>query len=77
MDRIDIERARSLKFVQVIFALLALLSLIASLAVAIKGVEFGLPDTSTTSIAIAFLFVGAMDTALLYGWEFLFERMRS
>lgn len=77
MDRIDIERARALKFVQVIFALLALLSLIASLAVAIKGVEFGLPDTSTTSIAIAFLFVGAMDTALLYGWEFLFERMRS
>lgn len=77
MDRVDVERARSLKFVQVIFALLALLSLIASLAVAIKGVEYGLPETSTTSIAIAFLFVGAMDTALLYGWEFLFERMRS
>ena len=77
MDRIDIERSRSLKFVQVIFALLALLSLIASLAVAMKGVEFGLPDTSTSSIAIAFLIVGAMDTALLFGWEFLFDRMRS
>ncbi len=77
MDRVDVERARSLKFVQVIFALLALLSLIASLAVAVKGVEYGLPETSTTGIAIAFLFVGAMDTALLYGWEFLFERMRS
>ena len=77
MDRLDIERARSLKFVQVIFALLALLSLIASLAVALKGVEYGLPDTSTTSIAIAFLFVGAMDTALLYGWEFLFKQMHS
>ena len=77
MDRIDVERARSLRVVQVIFALLALLSLIASLAVATKGVEYGLPDTSTTSIAVAFLIVGAMDTALLYGWEFLFERMRS
>ena len=77
MDSVDVERARSLKFVQMIFALLALLSLVASLAVATKGVEFGLPDTSTSSISVAFLFVGAMDTALLYGWELLFERMRS
>lgn len=76
MDPIARERARSLRSVQVIFALLALLSLSAALAVASRGVEFGLPEQSTRTIAIAFLLVGAVDTALMYFWERIFQRMQ-
>lgn len=76
MDPIARERARSLRSVQVIFALLALLSLSAALAVASRGVEFGLPEQSTRAIAIAFLLVGAVDTALMYFWERIFQRMQ-
>jgi hypothetical protein len=71
------ERARSLKSVQIIFAVLALLSITAALAVAARGVEFGLPEASTQTIALAFLLVGALDTVLLFVWERIFQRIES
>jgi hypothetical protein len=74
MDSITRERARSLKFVQVVFAVLALLSLIAALTVGLHGEEMGLPENSTQTIAMAFLVVGAVDTALLFVWERIFQR---
>ncbi|MBK9079734.1 MAG: hypothetical protein WBP38_05560 [Hyphomicrobium sp.] len=77
MDQFAHERQRSLKSVQVIFAVLAILSLSAALAVAARGVEFGLPETSTRTIAIAFLMVGIADTVLLFLWERIFHRMQS
>jgi phosphate/sulfate permease len=76
MDQIARERQRSLKSVQVIFAVLAILSLSAALAVAARGVEFGLPEASTHTIAIAFLMVGIADTVLLFLWERIFHRMQ-
>lgn len=75
MDPIVRERARSLRYVQIIFAVLALLSISASLAVASRGIEFGLPEQSTRTIAFAFLLVGVIDTALLFLWERIFQRM--
>ena len=77
MDRVTNERARSLKFVQIVFAFLAILSVSASIYVSLEGVELGLPDTSIRTISIAFLIVGAMDTALLLVWERIFQRMQS
>lgn len=74
MDSIGHERERSLKFVQIVFAVLALVSLVAALAVATRGTDLGLPETSTYPIALAFLLVGAVDTALLYAWELIFQR---
>jgi hypothetical protein len=73
MESIGRERERSLKFVQVVFAVLGLLSLVA-LAVSTRGVDLGLPETSTYPIALAFLLVGAIDTALLFAWEHIFQR---
>lgn len=75
MDSLRRERARSLKFVQVIFASIALLSLVAALAVSTRGVELGLPENSTLPIALAFLLVGAVDTVLLFAWEHIFQRI--
>jgi hypothetical protein len=77
MDHIDRERERSLKFVQVAFASLALLSLIAAIVVALSGTDLGLPDTSVHTISFAFLIVGVMDTAVLFLWEKIFSRMQS
>jgi hypothetical protein len=77
MDHIERERARSLKIVQVVFAFLALLCLVASLTVSVKGDELGLPDGSAQTISIGFLIVGAMDTALIFAWERLLSRMQS
>ncbi|MBS0232856.1 MAG: hypothetical protein JSR99_05160 [Proteobacteria bacterium] len=74
MNSISRERERSLKFVQIVFAVLALLSLVAALTVSIRGTDLGLPEASTSPIALAFLLVGAVDTALLYAWEHIFER---
>lgn len=76
MDQITHERERSLKVVQIVFAILALLSLIAALAVSVRGIDFGLPETSVQTIAIAFLAVGILDTVLLFVWERIFQRMR-
>lgn len=75
MDQIARERARSLRSVQIVFAILGLLSLAGSLAVAVRGDDFGLPETSAETIALAFLIVGAVDTALLFVWERIFRRM--
>ena len=77
MDHVNNERARSLKFVQIVFAFLAILSVAASLIVMFRGDELGLPDNSTRTIAIAFLIVAAMDTALLFVWERIFKRMQA
>jgi hypothetical protein len=74
MDHVDLERVRSLKFVQIVFASLALLSLLASVVVAASGTDLGLPDTSVSTIAFAFLIVGVMDTAVLFLWERIFQR---
>ncbi|MFT3730030.1 MAG: hypothetical protein QM780_01210 [Hyphomicrobium sp.] len=74
MDSIGRERGRSLKFVQIVFAVLALLSLVLALAVSTRGVDWGLPESSTYPIALAFLLVGAVDTILLYAWERIFQR---
>lgn len=74
MDHVDLERVRSLKFVQIVFASLALLSLLASVVVAASGTDLGLPDTSVPTIAFAFLIVGVMDTAVLLLWERIFQR---
>jgi hypothetical protein len=75
MESIRRERARSLKLVQVVFAVLALVSLCAALAVSTRGTELGLPETSTYPIALAFLLIGAVDTALLFVWERIFQRV--
>ncbi len=77
MDHVTNERARSLKFVQIVFAFLALLSVAASMLVMFRGDELGLPDSSVHTISIAFLIVGVMDTALLFVWERIFQRMHS
>ena len=77
MDHIARERARSLKSVQVIFAVLALLSIFAAIGVATRGDDLGLPEASAQTIAFAFLVVGALDTALLFVWERIFQRMHS
>jgi O-antigen/teichoic acid export membrane protein len=77
MDDVTNERARSLKFVQIVFAFLAILSVAASLFVSVRGDELGLPDTSVHTISVAFLIVGVMDTALLFVWERIFQRMHS
>jgi|CXWK01.1.fsa_nt_gi phosphate/sulfate permease len=76
MDHVDRERARSLRFVQIAFASLALLSLFAAIIVALSGTELGLPDTSVHTIAFAFLIVGIMDTAVLFLWERIFSRIQ-
>ncbi len=70
----SIGRERSLKFVQVVFAVLALVSLVSALTVATRGIDLGLPENSTYPIALAFLLVGAIDTALLYAWERIFQQ---
>jgi len=75
MDHVDLERTRSLRFVQIVFAFLAILSLTAGLAVAYSSDEFGLPDSSSSTIAVAFIVVGAMNTGLLFIWEHIFKRM--
>lgn len=75
MDDFRHERARSLKFVQIVFAVLALFSLTAALAVATRGSELGLPEASTYPISLAFLMVGVVDTALLFVWEHIFQRI--
>lgn len=75
MENIAQERARSLKIVQVVFAVLALTSLCAALAVSTRGVDFGLPESSTYPISLAFLLIGAVDTALLFLWEHIFARV--
>lgn len=73
MDSIGRERGRSLKFVQIVFAVLALLSLVSALAVSTRGVDLGLPENSTFPISLAFLLIGAIDTVLLYAWEHIFQ----
>lgn len=75
MENFRHERARSLKFVQIVFAVLALFSLTAALAVATRGTELGLPESSTYPISLAFLMVGVVDTALLFVWEHIFQRI--
>ena len=77
MDEIARERARSLKSVQVIFAVLALLSICGALLVAARGEDLGLPEASTHTIAFAFLLVGGIDTALLFVWERISRRMHA
>jgi hypothetical protein len=76
MDHIARERARSLKSVQIIFAVLAVLSVAAAVGVATRGDDLGLPEASAQTIAFAFLVVGALDTALLFVWEHIFQRMQ-
>ncbi|ADJ24335.1 MAG: hypothetical protein J0H36_02275 [Hyphomicrobium denitrificans] len=75
MDDFRHERARSLKYVQIVFAVLALFSLTAALAVATRGSELGLPESSTYPISLAFLMVAVVDTALLFVWEHIFQRI--
>lgn len=74
MESIGRERERSLRFVQIVFAVLALISLVSALAVATRGTDLGLPENSTYAISLAFLLVGVVDTALLYAWEHIFQR---
>lgn len=73
MDNVDRERARSLRFVQIVFALLALFSILSGLIVAYSADKLGLPDNSAGAIALAFLSVGIMNTGLLFLWERLFK----
>lgn len=73
MDHVDRERARSLRFVQVVFALLAIFSVVAGFTVAAWAERLGLPDHSAGPIAAAFLTVGIMNTGLLFLWERLFK----
>jgi phosphate/sulfate permease len=77
MDQTARERSRSLKFVQVVFAVLALFSLAAAIAVSWRGVEFGLPESSASTIALAFLLVGIADTVLVFYWERLYKRLEA
>lgn len=74
MDHVDRERARSLRFVQIVFAFLAIFSIAAGLIVAFAGGDgLGLPDTSAGTIAVAFMSVGFMNTGLLFLWERIFK----
>lgn len=73
MDHVDRERARSLRFVQIVFALLALFSVASGLIVSYASDGLGLPDTSANAVAAAFLSVGIMNTALLFVWERIFK----
>lgn len=73
MESIGRERARSLKFIQVVFAALGLMSLMAALIVSLRGTDLGLPEHSTYAVALGFLIVGAIDTALLFAWEWIFQ----
>ena len=73
MDHVERERARSLRFVQIVFAILAIFSLISGLIVAYSGDGLGLPDSSAGAIAFAFLSVGVMNTGLLFVWERIFK----
>lgn len=73
MDHVDRERARSLRFVQIVFALLALFSVAAGLIVGYASDRLGLPDNSANAIAVAFLSVAIMNTALLFLWEKIFK----
>jgi hypothetical protein len=75
MDHVERERARSLRFVQVVFALLALASLFAGLTVTFSSDNLGLPETSAGAVAIGFLIVGIMNTGLLFLWERIFKNM--
>jgi hypothetical protein len=75
MDSIQRERARSLRYVQIVFAILALFSLTAALAVSTRGSDLGLPEASTYPISLAFLLIGVVDTALLFAWEHIFQRI--
>ena len=75
MNSIGPEGERSLKFVQIVFAVLALLSLVAALAVSTRGVDLGLPEKSTYPISLAFLLIGVIDTVLLFAWERVFHRI--
>jgi hypothetical protein len=75
MDDFRRARARSLRYVQIVFAVLALFSLTAALAVSTRGTDLGLPEASTYPISLAFLMVGIVDTALLFVWEHLFQRI--
>lgn len=75
MDDFRRARARSLRYVQIVFAVLALFSLTAALTVSTRGTDLGLPEGSTYPISLAFLMVGVVDTALLYVWEHLFQRI--
>lgn len=75
MDHVDIERARSLRFVQIVFAFLAILSLTAGAAVAYSADQYGLPDASARAVAVAFIIVGIANTAVLFAWERIFNRM--
>lgn len=75
MDHVERERARSLRFVQLVFALLAIVSILAGLMVAYSSDRLGLPDTSAGGIAVAFLAVGIMNTGLLFLWERIFKSM--
>ncbi|MEQ1715600.1 MAG: hypothetical protein ABL907_06395 [Hyphomicrobium sp.] len=73
MGHVDRERARSLRFVQIVFALLAIASLFAALSVAYSSDKMGLPESSAGTIAVAFLCVGVMNTGLLFLWERIFK----
>lgn len=66
-----------MKIVQIIFACLALFSLAAAIVVSLHGVDYGLPENSASTIAIAFLIVGIADTALVYFWERLFQNIET
>lgn len=73
MDHVERERSRSLRFVQIVFSLLALFSTVAGLLVAYSGDSLGLPEASAGGIAVAFLSVGIMNTGLLFVWERIFK----
>jgi hypothetical protein len=75
MNDIPHHRARSLSFVQILFAVFALLSLVAALAVSTRGVDMGLPEQSRFPISLAFLLIGVVDTVLLYAWERIYQRV--
>jgi len=76
MDNVGRERSRSLRFVQIVFATLGLLSLAAGLATALINTEtLGLPDASANAIAFGFLGVGVMNTALMFVWERIYDSL--
>ena len=73
MDNVDHERARSLRFIQIVFAFLAIASLLAGLLVSYSADWLGLPESSSGAIAVAFMCVGFMNTAMLFAWERIFK----
>lgn len=71
-DLIMAERERSLRFVQVTLAVLALASLAVGLGIFALANRIGVPEDTARVLASAFLVAAIVDAIVLYLWERIF-----